>query len=482
MRGGKAAFLAALVFIAILALLQSPPRYLTIPAGASPLNPGWDGSSELVRMMEEKGIDVFIVHNWSDVPSDILNGRNVLFVFISPETPFTAKENGEIGYLIAEAVRKGARNISFLIADEGTQLKQTIMAELFCARVNGADLDPLNPYPFVFIRVPGGGTYGIVLDHASFLDVSGNKPETAQVWDFVCQPTGYYGDKVVSLYNTFVMNLSGYPVRFKAMIFSDGSIFINQVLRLEDVPEYRELASDVLDYLAGSGWVALVDTAHYKPLTPEEAVRRAGLQPGTIFGDAAQVALTLHPSMWLPIVLSYYYGVEAEVITLMAGSFAIYALFVAGLAAIFGGVLGKVSSIGRRGPDKPAPPPEERLIAVDTYLRRAVSEGLKLGKEDVIALYTVVSDVVKGIFGMDISDPKTPDVIAASTGVPRDVVAKVINDIVRHYRKATGASFWPLVLSWNRRARKLIMEAETLLNAMGTGLAREEGVEYLIRK
>ena len=482
MRGGKAAFLAALVFIAILALLQSPPRYLTLPAGASPLNPGWDGSSELVRLMEEKGIDVFIVHNWSEVPSEVLNGRDVLFVFISPETPFTPKENGEIGYLIAEAVRRGARNISFLIADEGTQLKQTIMAELFCARVNGADLDPLNPYPFVFIRVPGGGTYGIVLDHASFLDVFGKKPQTAQVWDFVCQPTGYYGDKVVSLYNTFVMNLSGYPVRFKAMIFSDGSIFINQVLRLKDVPEYRELASDVLDYLAGEGWVALVDTAHYKPLTPEEAVQRAGLQPGTIFGDAAQVALTLHPSMWLPVLLSYYYDIEAEVITLMAGSFIVYALFVAGLATIFGSVLGKVSSIGRRAPDRPAPPPEERLIAVDTYLRRAVKERLRLGKEDVVALYTVMRDVIRSIFGVDVSDPRAPDVISASTGVPRDAVARVIEDVVRHYRKAVGRSFRPIVLSWNRRARRLIMEAETLLNAMGTGLAREEGVEYLIRK
>lgn len=482
MRGGKAAFLAALVFIAILALLQTPPRYLTLPAGASPLNPGWDGSSELIRLMEEKGVNVFIVHNWSEVPADILDGVNVLFVFISPETPFTHKENGEIGYLIAEAVRRGARNISFLIADEGTQLEQTIMAELFCARVNGADLDPLNPYPFVFVRVPGGGTYGIVLDHASFLDVLGEEPKTAQVWNYVCQPTGYYGDKVVSLYNTFVMNLSGQPVRFRAMIFSDGSIFINQVLRLEDIPEYRELAGDVLDYLAGEGWVALVDAAHYKPLTPEEAVQRAGLQPGTIFGDAAQAALTLHPSIWLPVLLSYYYGLEAEVIDLISGSFVVYAIFVAGLAMMFGSVLGKVSSIGRRAPDRPAPPPEERLIAVDTYLRRAVKERLRLGKEDVVALYIVMRDVVRNIFGVDISDPKAPDVIAASTGVPRDVAAKVIGDIVRHHRKAAGMGFRPIVLSWNRRARKLIMEAETLLNAMGTGLAREEGVEYLIRK
>ncbi|GEM_PF-6815416 len=482
MRGGKAAFLAALVFIAILALLQTPPRYLTLPAGASPLNPGWDGSSELVKLMEEKGIDVFIVHNWSDVPASVLNGRNVFFVFISPETPFTAKENGEIGYIIAEAVRMGARNISFLIADEGTELKHTMMANLFCAVVDGADLDPLNPYPFVFIRVPGGGTYGIVLDHASYLDVLGEGPKTEQVWDYVCQPTGYYGGKVVSLYNTFVMNLSGYPVRFKAMIFSDGSIFINQVLRLDNIPEYKELASDVIDYLAGRGWVALIDTAHYKPLSPEEAVQRAGLQPGTIFGDAAQVALTLHPSMWLPVLLSYYYSIEAEFISSMTGSFIIYALSVILLAAVFGWVLGKASSIGKSAPDRPAPVPEERLIAVDTYLRRAVKERLRLGREDVVALYTVMRDVVKSIFGVDISDPRAPDVIAAATGVSRDAVSRVISDIVRHYRKAVGISFRPLVLSWNRRARKLIMKAETLLNAMGTGLAREEGVEYLIRK
>ena len=482
MRGGKAAFVAALVFIGILALLQTPPRYLTLPAGASPINPGWDGTSELVKLMEEKGIDVFIVHNWSEVPANVLNGRGVLFVFISPETPFTPRENGEIGYLIAEAVRKGIKNISFLIADEGTMLNQSIMTELFCAKVNGADLDPLNPYPFVFIRIPGGGTYGIVLDHASYLDVLQGEPKTTQIWDFVCQPTGYYRDKVVSLYNTFVMNISGYPIRFRAIIFSDGSIFINQVLRLKDVPEYRELASDVLDYLAGEGWVALVDTAHYKPLNPKEAVQRVGLQPGTIFGDAAQAALMLHPSMWLPVLLSYYYSFEAELISLMAGSFIVYAFFVAGLATLFGSILGKASSIGRRVPDVPPQPPEERLIAVDTYLRRAVRERLRLGKEDIISLYIIFRDVTRNIFGVDIDDPKAAEVIAASTGVPRDSVAGVINDIVRHYRKAVGKSFRPIVISWNRRAKKLIMEAETLLNSMGTGLAREEGVEYLIRK
>lgn len=482
MRGGKAAFLAALVFIAILALLQAPPRYLTLPAGASPLNPGWDGSSELIKLMEEKGITVFIVHDWGEVPEEVVEGRNLLLVFISPETPFTSEDNGAISYLIARAVRGGARNISVLVADEGTQLSNTIIAGLFCARVDGADLDPLNPYPFAFIRVPGGGTYGVVLDHASYLDVLGGKPKNAGVKDFVCQPTGYYGDKVVSLYNTYVMDLGGHSVGFKGMMFSDGSIFINQVLRLEDIPEYRELASDVLDYLAGRGWVALVDATHYKPLTPEEAVKRSGLTPGTVFGDTAQVALTLHPSMWLPILLSYYYGVESEIITLMAGSFAAYALLAAGLAAVFGAVLGKASSIGRNEPDKPAPPPEERLIAVDTYLRRAVKEGLRLGKEDVIALYTVVGDVMRSIFGVDIGDPRAPDVIAASTGVPREDVARVIRDIVRHYRKAMGVGFRPIVLSWNRRAKRLIMEAETLLNAMGTGLAREEGVEYVIRK
>jgi len=54
--------------------------------------------------------------------------------------------------------------------------------------------------------------------------------------------------------------------------------------------------------------------------------------------------------------------------------------------------------------------------------------------------------------------------------------------MVKLKRKIDRKSFFPIVLSWNRKVRKLLETSEIILEKIGTSLMKGKGIEYVIRK
>ncbi|MCS7099811.1 MAG: DUF4350 domain-containing protein, partial [Sulfolobales archaeon] len=62
---------------------------LRVPSGASPLNSGPDGTSDLAQALVELGFEVSVVTSWLSVPR---SPSPCLIVIVSPETPYSDPE------------------------------------------------------------------------------------------------------------------------------------------------------------------------------------------------------------------------------------------------------------------------------------------------------------------------------------------------------------------------------------------------------
>ncbi len=466
-------FLYAVIFIIFIALLEYPPRTPVVTSGASPANTGWDGTSNLMSMLKSRGYRVYAVTDWCSV-ADSLSSLNspVIAVFISPEEPYSSGEVQCVSKVLSWSMLKYG-SASLLVADEGPYTDPILKALNVSTLIHyGVTLKSIkgDPYPLALLKVPSGpgaGTYKLYLDYAAKLSVSDGAAVAGRTLK---------GDPVAA-----------YEVRggFKAYVISDGSIFINEVLGLSSAQyNYSGFASALLAWLGSPDrYVILMESGKYTPPVDElpNLITRALESVGA--GSLSAVATLLHPMIWFPLLHTLILMADNELRALLATSVFVRlaSLALGTLATIF--LIRMAVSFGKIETDKALPQVSEVRVIVDTPVRRGViSKKLKLGKEDLVALYELVDSVLKKTIGKGLEEPEIVRVLSSITGIDPRKIEKYVHDMNALYNKATRGGLRPLILSWNRKVKSLIRESDEILSKLGAALTKGEGVEKVLRK
>ncbi len=466
-------FLYAVIFIIFIALLEYPPRTPVVTSGASPANTGWDGTSSLMSMLKSRGYRVYAVTDWCSV-ADSLSSLNspVIAVFISPEEPYSSGEVRCVSKVLSWSMQRYG-SASLLVADEGPYTDPILKALNVSVFIHyGVTLKSVkgDPYPLALLKVPGGpgaGTYKLYLDYAARLSVSDGAVVAGRTLK---------GDAIAA-----------YVVRggFKAYVISDGSIFINEVLGLSSAQyNYSGFANALFAWLGSPGkYVVLMESGKYTPPVNglPNLITRALESLGA--GSLSAIVTLLHPMVWFPLLHTLILMADNELRAVLALSvFArLASLAIGTLATIF--LMRMAVSFGKVETDKALPQVSEVQVMVDTPVRREViGKKLKLGKEDLVALYELVDSVLKKTIGKGLREPGVIQTLSSISGIDVRRVEKYVRDMNALYVKATRGGIRPLVLSWNRRVRSLIRESDEVLSKLGAALTKGEGVEKALRK
>ncbi len=162
---GLKGFVILAVMLALIAAALTPNYVGFTYVGASPLNPGWDGTTHLVKLLKQYFSGVRIVTRWAgaELPKPARGSCNVIFL-VSPTKPLSGVE----ARAIASAVRKG---YSLVIADEGVY-SNAVLAELNAPIRIAGDVITVNGSPSITIAFRVGGTPVLLrLFYASHLRV-----------------------------------------------------------------------------------------------------------------------------------------------------------------------------------------------------------------------------------------------------------------------------------------------------------------------
>ena len=241
--------LLILLIIAIVAAMMLEFRGPGIgQAGASPINPEFEGTSTLVSYMASKGHDVKVIILWSNVPRAVVGCGIVLIV--SPEKPYTSKDISEIGNL----VRAGYK---LIIADEGTYSNAVLESLGIPLRIEGNILKRDNS-PLVKAKINLSLFTGhLTMAYASSLNITGRSDPFAFMNDYVVGAK-YAGNDVT------------------AYVLGDGSIFTNAALSPPTPlnPYIMFLEAIITDACGQNPVYLLVDASKYeqRPLSVGEMI------------------------------------------------------------------------------------------------------------------------------------------------------------------------------------------------------------------
>lgn len=444
-----------LVFVALIALIEKgPPPVVYLNSEASAVNPGPLGLFNLVKELESRyKVNTLFSLNRTAVPkSDVC-----VYVIVSPSRPYTASE----AITIYDIVSSSCRRFSLLVADEFNTSNKVLEVFGFSVRIPGeVVLDSQgSPYPLATLYVGDKGFF-VRLDIASRVEggvVAGRTLEGV----------------AIAAYEKRGENTT--------YVIGDGSIFLNQALAASN-SVYKEFALTLFDYLCNgnSGCQIIIDDTHRQGEEPAfqnlwRALMGFVADPvGSIITMMTVIARLIHPSTWFPPLVTAFNSLTAALV----GNSMVYPLLLAILMFLAYRIISaRIPAIR----DEPLPEQEERELFITGDIRRAVIAGkIKFSKNDFVKLYEVVSEVLKNIKGVGLDDSRTVDVLASVIGAER--ASRFVNDMNRLYLKASGKKILPIVLSWNRATKKKIDECEEVLKALGTSLAVEKGVEYVLAR
>ncbi len=448
-----------LLLIGFIAMIEYGPPAIPLVEGPSPFNSGALGTSKFTQLLASEGYNVIPVTNWNRT-ANILRMQQcneVLIIIISPEIPYYYEDLRSM-----ESIIKSCNNVSFIIADEGPYTNSILNMLNSGTQIISSKriLEPAgDPYPYAQLKTPSNHVYYLRLDKAAPLQINSG--------DIM----GIAEKLPVASYQ--VINKS------KLYVIGDGSIFLNQVLNLpENVSSpYRNFALQLVNDLASKSSTILIEASKYVSVSnPQQLVLHSGLD---VLNNPELFLLLLsriiHPRFWAPPLFNIINSYIRSMI-----SFEPIKILVALLIVFFSYRL--ISRyIGKPEHDSKLEDTSEVDVIIDTQIRRTLlGKKIKLNKNDLIALYEVMDQVLVKTVGMRLSEPNTIKMLVAY-GIDEKMAKKYVNDMNRLYTKITKKKFRPIVISWNRKVTEMIKLSEKVLNIFGSTLIGEKGVEYKMR-
>ena len=450
----------ALTTIGVIALLErGPPQVMTAP-GAYPGNSGPLGTSVLYQELK-KNYTVIPVTSWGYVRQALsLCNVSAVILIVSPETPYADGDLESIGYL-----RSSCAKFSLIVADEGVESNKVLENVGSNLRVSGVILQPHSLV--ANMSTPWGWSGRILLDKASavYPTQPSNDVEPIGFVEVLETPIAYYE------------NIEGVEV----VVIGDGSLFLNQVLE-SNIGEYSlSFLKSTISHMCGATGecVVLMEASKYVGLDPIEVLRSGDRELVRLLNIVdvmlSLLAKILHPSVWLPPLLSLVdYSIRSliELNPYFKG-------FIAVVAAI---ILSLMVPRERRVKDAPL----EDVTEVDWYgfgefRRHLLSRGAKITKQDFITLYNMVNSTIKNLTGSSLEDPQLPQVLEM-LGINLVEAVRFKDFMVKYYRRATGRTIWPPVVLWGRVTRKAILLSEKILEPLGVSMTTPSRLELIIER
>jgi fumarate reductase subunit D len=448
-----------LLLIGFIAMIEYGPPAIPLVEGPSPFNSGALGTSKFVQLLVSEGYNVIPVTNWNKV-SNLLNIQQcneVLIIIISPELSYN---NSEL--LSIKNIMNSCNNVSFIIADEGLYGNQILSMLNSGTRIIASKriLEPTgDPYPYAELKTPSNHMYYLRLDKAAPLQVNDG------------EIMGIAENLPVSSYQ--IINKS------RIYVIGDGSIFLNQVLNLpENVSlPYKNFALQLVSDLTNKQSIILVEASKYiSTSNPQQLILSSGLN---ILNNPELFLLLLsrilHPRFWAPslfnIINSYIKNLISSPLTRI----------LIALLLVFFSYWFISRYIGKSMHDLKLEDTSEVDVIVDTQIRRTLlGKKIKVSKNDFIALYEVMDQVIMKTVGVRISEPDAIRMLITH-GIEEKMAKKYVNDMNKLYMKITKRKFRPIVISWNKKITEMIKLSEKVLNTFGSTLIGEKGIEYKIR-
>ncbi len=240
-----------LVVTALLATFLAEKVPLTYrDVGASPRNPGPEGTSSLVELLTSLGYEVVVVESWS---SARLGRVPCLIVAISPELPYDGRDVEALDKLVD-------LGSSLVVADEGRYSNELLRGLGIPVQVSGNLVRVGGSYVFQVRTSLGNQSFDMAYAYASSLEVTEESVE-------VLSEVG--GLPLVASYRRGSSTV---------VVIGDGTPFTNALLNPRNIfnPNYAFL-TNLLRSLCGSGELVAIEGSKY----------RAELQPAVAWGGVA---------------------------------------------------------------------------------------------------------------------------------------------------------------------------------------------------
>ncbi len=456
----------ALVVIGLLALVSKGPPIVYIYSGPSPLNNGALGTSQLVVLLRSLYPLTYAALSVDDVKKlvELNHAKHCVYVLISPSEPVSMGS----AKAIISAIRRCPK-AALLIADESTFSNSVLEVLGAQARIDGSILiDPSTklPYPHALFRI-SGKVFELKLDIASSLSHCVNMVGWVNnpLVLMLSKRSAYVAHGRVCVAESEDVN------GIRLIVIGDGSIFLNQVLESSNSSAYIEFIEALFGYLCGndSRCLIIIDGMHYRKLNPLEALKNPKLfrevDPLTLI--PALIAYVIHPAVWLPPALKFANNYLGELFTNpYLAPIAVAALTLISLAIVR-------RYIGGQRDYRLAEQYEVGAV-IEQSINELLARGAKsFTKDDFRNLYRMVNEALEMFVGIDLRDPRCVDVL--SKYVDRRKAENYVKKMNAYLSKAEGRSLLPIVISWTRVVRKMLIESESMLNAVGTSLERGVG-------
>ncbi|HWQ16321.1 MAG TPA: hypothetical protein VNL13_00620 [Sulfolobales archaeon] len=454
-----AASIIFLALIGLLAVLELGPPRIMIYTGASPLNTGLLGASDLYS--ETKGMypNTIIITNWSMVRNIIAGCKNAVLITISPEIPYSSYEAEEIVRQLSQC-----GSLGLLVADESGNANPLLEAIGSRIRVEGTrilDLSTGLPYPTAVFNTSWGYGDRVTLDIASRLIVTGSGSQGHEIFVSGVVPAAYIVNQTespqISTQRIYLDAAIAMEERFGSIsVFAigDGSIFLNQVMRSQYRDRYLELYEGALKHLCkdNADCMVLMDASKYIGGDPASLINR-GVNPALLVTPeflASAIARIIHPATWFPPLISQADNTLRGLITIsnLAKILIIStSVLVISLVMLSKTPTRRVDTAIEVGSISPG-----ELVG-----GKGVKDlgGRKLGRKDFLEVYRAIDEIIYSVTGTRLSEPGCGRRLT-EMGVDRDLAEGFCKYMRRTALRARLRRPYPLILRWSRAIERAI--------------------------
>jgi hypothetical protein len=422
-----------------------------------------------------------IIKSYSELEKLFSKPNRCLFIAISPEKPYRLND----AVTILSALDRCSYP-AIIVADERNTSNVFLKSigtsiEVVGNVVQGSkgSIYPLAIFTLAPISIDMNKTYIFRLDIASGIAINNS---SAKVIGYTLESIQNTSSIVAAFEEVDRFNKT-----FRVVVIGDGSIFLNQVIKVySNVVEsdalsshnpYREFAMDLVDALCGYdlSCAVFIDGTRY-PEIPLESIQLSQHSELMLYTDISSIVVAyilkiIHPSTWLSLALSsidmFFSSISssfiASILVLSIGLFLIYLYISSRFSPIRDYRLSEVNEV-------------EYFITAD--IRNAVvRRSISLDRNDYVKLFSIVDTAIRSLYGCSLCSSEAIEYIAKALNSYRDS-KRFVDRMCRLYRKASKGGFLPVVLSWHRATSKAIRECENVLRVLGISLMEEKGFEY----